>query len=313
MREEEAAVSDLTLVVMAAGIGSRYGGLKQAEPIGPGGELVIDYSIHDALRAGFSRVVLVIRRDIEAVFREKVGRRLEGRTRISYVFQELGALPAGLQPPAGRTKPWGTGQAILVCRPEVSGPFAVINADDFYGADAFRVLAGHLRSARDTEAGYDYSLVGYVLANTLSEHGHVARGVCEVGPGGLLRSIHERTRIRKFPDGVRFSEDGGLTWTEVSPQSTVSMNMWGFTPSIFGELEARFRRFLAGPGGADPKAEFYIPVVAGELVAEGRARVTVLPTSARWFGVTYRQDLPEVQAAVRALVDRGEYPARLWS
>jgi hypothetical protein len=305
-------VPDLTLVVMAAGIGSRYGGLKQAEPIGPAGELVIDYSVHDALRAGFDRVVLVIRREIEGVFREKVGARLEARARISYVFQELEALPEGFPVPAGRAKPWGTGQAVLVCAPEVAGPFAVINADDFYGADAFRVLAGHLRSARDTGKGYDYSLVGYVLANTLSEHGHVARGVCEVSPDGLLRSIHERTRIQKFPDGVRFSEDGGRTWTGVSPRSAVSMNMWGFTPSVFAELEARFRRFLAGAGGADLKAEFYLPVVAGELVAEGRARITVLPTSARWFGVTYRGDLPEVQAAVRALVERGEYPRRLW-
>jgi UTP-glucose-1-phosphate uridylyltransferase len=304
-------MASLTLLVMAAGIGSRYGGLKQIDPVGPNGEIVIDYSVYDALRAGFDRIVFVIRKEIEGAFRERIGRTVESRVETEYVLQELDRLPAGFALPPGRTKPWGTGHAILCARDRVATPFAAVNADDFYGRTAFSALAGHLRNAADSGGTYDYAMVGYVLENTLSEHGHVARGVCEAGRDGCLIDIRERQMVRAFPDGVKFAGDGGA-WVGLSAGSFVSMNVWGFTPSIFGELETRFPAFLRDRAADILKAEFLIPEVVGSLVREGKARVRVLPTAEKWFGVTYPGDRPRVQAAIREIIARGLYPENLW-
>jgi hypothetical protein len=309
---KEVAMPGPTLVVMAAGIGSRYGGLKQIDPVGPSGEIIIDYSVYDALRAGFGRVVFVIRRDIERDFRAKIGRNVESRTEVEYVFQDLADLPPGFTVPPNREKPWGTGHAVRAAREFLDGNFAVINADDFYGAGSYRVLCEYLGTAADSGGVGDYCLVGYVLWNTLSDHGHVARGVCSADSGGFLTEIHERTHLRKFGEAARFSEDRGRSWTEVPRDSLVSMNMWGFTPGFVAALEERFGPWLE-KHAAEPKAEFYVPVEVGGMIAEGSARVRVLPTDEKWFGVTYRQDAPEVKAAVTGLVERGVYPADLWA
>ncbi|MBN1555904.1 MAG: nucleotidyltransferase [Phycisphaerae bacterium] len=300
------------LVVMAAGIGSRYGGLKQIDPVGPSGEIIIDYSIYDALRAGFDKVIFIIRQDIEQVFREKVGRTIEKQIDTAYVFQELNQLPEGFILPEGRVKPWGTGHALLSAADAVTAPAAVINADDFYGAGSFQALADHLKTAADADGVYDYSMVGFVLGNTVTEHGHVARGVCNVSADGLLENVVERTRIEKQGAGTRFSEDDGQTWTAIDPNSVVSMNMWGFTPSIMAELKARFPKFLEA-NIEKPKAEFFIPTVVNELLAEKKAVVKVLPTDEKWLGVTYQQDRPAVQDAIRRKAADGVYPINLWN
>jgi len=301
-----------TLVVMAAGIGSRYGGLKQLDPVGPNGEVIVDYSIYDALNAGFGKVVFVIKEEIEEPFRERIGRRIEKQCETAYVFQRLDGFTAGFQVPAERKKPWGTAHATLSAGEAVSTPFAVINADDFYGRSAFQSLHDHLRSAQGHTAVHDYCLIGYVLENTLTEHGHVARGVCTVGQDGYLVEIHERTHIAKFGRQVRYTEDGGETWVEIAADTIVSMNTWGFTPDIFVELEARFPRFLRENEGNILKAEYFLPEVVGELIREGKARVKLLPTDERWFGVTYREDRPMVKRAIRELIRREVYPENLW-
>ena len=297
----------LTLVVMAAGIGSRYGGLKQLEPVGPGGEAILEYSVHDALAAGFDRVVLVIRRDIERDFRAALGRRIEARVETAYAFQQLDGLPPGRTVPIGRVKPWGTGHAVLSAAPEVPGPFAVVNADDFYGADAYRAIADHLRSTAPRGEPPEHCMAGFLLGGTVSEHGSVSRGVCEVSPDGLLSGIVERTRIERRGPGLAFTEDGGLSWQPLDDRTPVSMNMWGFGPSFLAELETRFDAFLDRSGG-DPKAEYFLPSVVMDLLAEGRARVRVLPSPGPWLGVTHREDLEQVRAAVTGLVGRGLYP-----
>lgn len=299
----------LTLVVLAAGMGSRYGGLKQIDPVGPSGETVLDYAVFDALRAGFDRVVFVIRKDFEALFREKIGARYAGKVTVDYVFQSLDALPEGFTPPAGREKPWGTGHAVWCARRAITGNFAVINADDFYGADSFAQLATFLEeqkkqaSARAGTGKAAFAMVGFRLWNTLSEHGTVARGVTEAGPGGELRSIVEQTGIA--------AEDVGAG-KKYSGNEIVSMNCWGFTPALFAGLDGQFREFLAARG-AEPKAEFYLPAAVSAMIGRGEAAVTVLPTESTWFGVTYREDKPRVEAAIRALVQAGRYPAKLWS
>jgi hypothetical protein len=305
-------MSDPTLVILAGGIGSRYGGLKQADPIGPNGELIIHYSVYDALKAGFGHVVFLIRRDIEDAFRERIGNGVERHTDVTYAFQDLENIPAGLTIPDRRTKPWGTGHAVLCCKDVVHGNFAAINADDFYGKTAYAALADYLRVAADTPNGYAYSMVGYVLSNTLSEHGHVARGVCQVDADGYLTGVRERLHIESLPKGIMDRlEDGSLV--PFATDSTVSMNIWGFTPSLFGELEVLFPRFLEESVPANPlKAEFLLPNIVGDLVQDGKARVKVLPTNEKWFGVTYQADRPRVQAAVRELIAQGRYPARLW-
>lgn len=304
------------LIIMAAGIGSRYGGLKQVDPVGPSGEIVIDYSIYDALRAGFGKIVFLIRKEIEDIFHEKVGRKIEQRAETAYILQDLHNLPPGFSVPEGRSKPWGTAHAVLCCANAVNGPFAVINADDFYGPGAFQVLAAYLRQACDPPGApvsgpYDYSMVGYVLRNALSEHGSVARGVCTVTPDGYLASVHERTRIEKFGETVRYTENG-VDWVDIPAGSTVSMNTWGFTPSIFTELQVRFPAFLKRNAANLLKAEFFLSDLVNELLVEKRARVTVLPTSEKWFGVTYPQDRPIVQQAIQERIQQGIYPEKLW-
>ncbi len=300
-----------TLVVMAAGIGSRYGGLKQVDPIGPNGEIVIDYSIYDALRAGFDKVVFIIRKEIEEIFREKIGRKVEQRVETAYVFQDLYDVPEGFHVPEERKKPWGTGHAVLAARGVVTAPCAAINADDFYGAEALQAMADFLRQAQDREGLYDYAMVGYILQNTLSDYGSVARGVCRVTPEGYLIEVEERTRIEKSGEAVRYTENG-VDWVTLAWDSLVSMNMWGFTPSIFAELAARFPVFLEKQAGNLLKAEFFLPSTVNELLQEGKARVRVLPTGEKWFGITNPQDRPQVQQAIRGLVERGDYPEDLW-
>ena len=290
-------------------MGSRYGGLKQIDPVGPEGENVLDYSVFDALRAGFGKVVFVIRRDIEALFREKVGRAIERHVDAAYVHQELDALPQGFAPPPGRTKPWGTAHAALCARGAVDAPFAVINADDFYGAEAFRAVGDHLRAAAGEQG--TYCMVGYRLDRTLSEHGHVSRGICTVTGDGLLRGIVERTQIQRFDDGIKCAADDGR-WESLAPDTIVSMNIWGFTPEFFGHLDAAFRAFL-GRRGRELKAEAYLPDAVNGLTGAGRARVKVLRTDSRWFGVTYQEDRLAAQRAVLELVAAGRYPARIWA
>lgn len=302
---------EIALIVMAAGIGSRYGGLKQVDPVGPAGEKIVDYSVYDAGRAGFGRVVFVIRREMEDEFRERIGRRIEERIETAYAYQELEPLPEGFTVPEGRGKPWGTAHAVLVCRDQVRTPFAVINADDFYGPSAFHAVCDYLKNVRERDGVIEGCLVGYLLGNTLSEHGYVSRGVCEIASDGTLRAIREREKIRRFRDGVRHTEDG-KNWIELPADSVVSMNLWGFTPALFGELETGFLSFLERRG-SDPKAEYFLPERIGQLTAGGRARVKVLRTEERWFGITYREDRPAVEQAVRALVERGVYPPSLWN
>ena len=297
-----------TLLILAAGIGSRYGGLKQVDPVGPAGEIVLDYSLYDALRAGFGRAVFVIRRDIEAAFREKVGARWESRLPCAYAFQNLDDVPTGYTVPADRAKPWGTAHAIRAGRHEIRGPFAAINADDFYGAASFRALAGHL-TAEKNPAGH--CMVAFRLGQTLSEHGSVSRGVCLCGSDRLLTGIRERTKITRHADGTLWDEPEGGPATALTGAEPVSMNCWGFLPSVFAELEAAFGDFLRGEGGKSPKKEFTIPSVVDGLIRSGRGTVKVLDTTSRWFGVTYREDKPTVQAAIRELIAAGEYPPAL--
>lgn len=300
-----------TLVVLAAGIGSRYGGLKQMEPIGPGGEAILDYSVFDARRAGFGQVVFVIRRDIEKDFREVLGRRFEPQIDVRYAFQELTSLPAGFQAPAERKKPWGTGHATLCSAEALNEPFAVINADDFYGAESYQVLAKFLTTPLGTAGRDTFAMVGFQLSRTLSEHGTVARGVCQTDAAGNLVSVEELTAIERTLRGARNREASGA-FRELTGREIVSLNFWGFTPALFDHLRRLFGEFL-GQNLASPKAEFYLPFAVDTLIREGRAQVKVLPTSASWFGVTYREDRPVVMASIRALVRAGAYPERLWA
>jgi len=300
-----------TLIVMAAGIGSRYGGLKQIDPIGPHNEIILDYSIYDALQAGFGKVVFVIKKDIEQVFREKVGRTVEKQCETDYVFQNIEDVPADFKVPPERKKPWGTGHATLTCKDVVDSPFAVINADDFYGSASFEVLGNYLKNAQDRAGVYDYCMVGYVVEKTLTEYGHVARGVCVANPDGYLVEIRERTRIEKFGEIAKYTEDDE-TWIEIPQGSPVSLNIWGFTPSLFPELEARFPKFLRASSSNILKAEYFLPDVVGDMLKEKKATVKILPTEDRWFGVTYQQDKPKVKQAIEDLIRQGVYPENLW-
>jgi NDP-sugar pyrophosphorylase family protein len=298
------AASSYDLVILAAGMGSRFGGVKQVQPVGPQGELIIEYSAFDALRAGFTRLVLVIRRDIEADFRATIGRRLEQRMEVKYVFQELDANLPGGQVPPGRTKPWGTAHATLVARNEVRGPFMAINADDFYGASAYQTLAKHFATSKD------YALVGYPLEQTLSEHGSVSRGLCATDSRGRLQSITEVTKIEKAAMGARYVDASGQVQT-LTGKEIVSMNCWGFTPAIFDQLETEFGAFLE-KRGTDLQAEIYLPTVVSELNVRGRAGIALHRSTDAWFGLTYREDVTAAQAAIKALVAVGRYPAPLW-
>jgi hypothetical protein len=302
----------LTLVVMAAGIGSRYGGLKQIEAFGPSGEVVMEYSVYDALRAGFDRIVFIIRKDFEGLFREKIGKKVERGAETAYVIQSVNQVPPGFRVPEGRVKPWGTAQAILACREAVRTPFAAVNADDFYGRSTFEIMAAELGRIRDERLTGDAAMIGYVLANTLSEHGHVARGLCQATPDGYLVNIRELLKVQRFPDAIKHTEDG-VNWTALPPESLVSMNFWGFQPGLFGKLDSLFREFLRAGAGDPVKAEFLIPEAVGALVRAGTTRVRILPTREHWFGVTYKEDRPQVRAAILDLVRRGVYPADLWA
>jgi len=308
-----------TLVVLAAGMGSRYGGLKQIDPVGPSGEAILDYSVFDAHRAGFGKVVFIIRHDIEQVFREQVGSKYEGLLPVDYAFQDIADLPPPYVVPSGRTKPWGTAHAIRAARDVVREPFAAINADDFYGRDAFAKLAAFLGSADAQErvppavasGPHPFAMVGYRLDQTLSDFGSVARGICRVSPEGRLEKVTEMTKIVRTPSGAENREDPAAP-VALTGGERVSMNLWGFTPALFGELEARFPAWLEA-NVAREKAEWYIPFVVDELVHEGKATVDVLPTDSAWFGATYREDKPLVAAAIRRLVDAGEYPPNLFA
>lgn len=300
------------LVIMAAGMGSRYGGLKQIDPVDGHGHIIIDFSIYDAIRAGFEKIVFIIKKADEQEFREAIGNRMEKRVDVSYVFQELERLPAGYEVPDGRVKPYGTAHAVLCCKGVVDAPFAVINADDFYGRHAFEKIYNYLMAHQDDEK-YRYTMVGYILENTLTEHGHVARGICQTNADHQLVGITERTRIEKHGDVSVYTEDDGATWHELEEGCTVSMNMWGFTPSFLDELEARFPQFLAKNLEENPlKCEFFLPTVVGELIAEDKAAVEVLESADRWYGVTYHEDKQVVMDAVAKMRQEGIYPEILW-
>jgi NDP-sugar pyrophosphorylase family protein len=296
---------DSTLLVLAAGMGSRYGGLKQMDPVGPSGETLLDYSVYDALKSGFTRVVFVIRRDFEEVFREKVGSQFETRADVGYVFQELNDLPEGFSVPEGRTKPWGTGHAIWCARGAVDSPFLAINADDFYGRGAISGVGAFL--AIQPAEGTDYCMAGYRLESTLSPSGDVSRGVCEVTGNGSLSAVKEYTKIRK--QGALIVDE--VTNRKFQGDERVSMNCWGFTPSVFPGLEKLFSAFLM-ERGMEEKSEFYIPNAVAELIGTGTATVQVLPVESQWFGVTYREDRDNVAASLSSLVAGGAYPSPLW-
>jgi dTDP-glucose pyrophosphorylase len=294
-----------TLLVLAAGMGNRYGGLKQIDPVGLGGETIMDYSIYDALHAGFGKLVFVIRKEIEQPFKRVVGARFEERIAVEYVFQELDSLLPGFSLPFGRTKPWGTAHAILMGSSAIDEPFAVINADDFYGKEGFRMLARHLQSAST-----DYAMVGFALRHTLSDFGAVARGVCQVNDSGLLQGVEEWTGIEHDGDSAINTNATGQV-TRLTGDEVVSMNMWGFTPQIFGQLRELFQSFLE-LNSSSLQAEFYITSAVNELLMSGQARVMVLQTRDSWFGVTYREDHPHVVENLGRLIQDGCYPKRLW-
>lgn len=300
------------LVIMAAGMGSRYGGLKQLDPVGNHGQLIIDYSIYDAHRAGFDTVIFVIKEEIEADFRACIGDRVSKVMDVKYAFQRKDDLPAGYAVPEGRTKPWGTAQAALSARELVDGPFAIINADDYYGPEAYQLIYDYLCAHPDGDL-YEYVMVGYLLKNTVTEHGSVARGVCTVDGEHILRDIQERTTIEKDGDDARFTEDGGQTWTPLPGNTTVSMNMWGFTRSFMDEALARFPAFLDKALVENPaKAEYFLPMVVEQLIQERKAQVRVLVSEDKWYGVTYREDKPTVVAAIAEKTKAGLYPDHLW-
>ncbi len=295
-----------TLLVLAAGMGSRYGGLKQFDAVGPNGEAIMDYSIFDALRAGFGKIVFVIRKDIEEPFKHTIGARFEGRIAVDYVFQELDDLPSGHALPPGRTKPWGTTHAILMAANVIHEPFAAINSDDFYGAESFRALAHHLQSGTS-----DSAMVGFTLRNTLSEFGAVARGVCQVDDRGFLREIVELKAIQLKAGHVIDTETDGRQ-TSLTGDEIVSMNMWGFMPEVFPQLDQRFRDFLKAHG-SELKSECYIPSTVNDLIHAEQTRVKVLHSGDSWFGVTYREDHPRVVSNIDRLIEQGHYPMQLWS
>ena len=305
-------MKDPVLVVMAAGMGSRYGGLKQIDPVDEQGHIIMDFSIYDAVKAGFKKVVFIIKKENEESFKEAIGDRLSKQIQVEYVFQELTNLPDGFSVPEGRVKPFGTGHAILCCMDVVDAPFAVINADDYYGMHAFKMIYDYLTTHEDDDK-YRYTMVGYVLENTLTENGHVARGVCMTDEDNNLTGIQERTHIEKRNGQAAFTEDDGATWTEIPNDSIVSMNMWGFTPSILQELKAGFPVFLEENLKKNPlKCEYFLPSVVGNLLTEEKATVKVLKSTDKWFGVTYKEDKPVVVAAIRKMKEDGLYPEKLW-
>ena len=295
-----------TLLILAAGMASRYGSMKQIQGFGPSGETIMDYSIYDAIRAGFKKVVFIIRKDFADDFKNIFEPKLKGKVATDYVYQDLHDYMGGFKVPAGRTKPWGTAHAVLCAKEAIREPFAVINADDFYGRDAFEKAYAFLTGPVSPR---QHCIIGYELAKTLSENGTVSRGVCEVDTSGNLVSIAERTKI--YQDGDKITYEEGDKKYEVPFDSKVSMNFWGFDPSIFSYTEKFFHNFLKEQG-SNPKAEFFIPIIGDQFIKEGKGVIKVIPTSAKWFGVTYKEDAPGVQASLNALIDAGAYPKKLW-
>lgn len=304
---------DTALVIMAAGIGSRFGGgIKQLEPVGPCGEIIMDYSIHDALEAGFNKVVFIIRKDLEKDFREIIGNRIEKVAKVEYAFQEVDKLPEGYAVPEGRTKPWGTGQAVLMVKDLVMEPFLVINADDYYGKEGFRLIHDYMVNQMDPESEvYDMCMGGFILANTLSENGTVTRGACQVHEDGTLKDVRETFGIRMV-DGVLQARDEKGNPVSLSPEQPVSMNMWGLPPKFLDELEKGFPKFLDQVAEGDLKAEYLLPNIIGGLVKSGKAQVQVLKTRDKWFGVTYKEDKEAVVASIRRLIADGVYKENLY-
>ena len=300
------------LVVLAAGLGSRYGGLKQMDSMGGHGQSIIDYSIYDARRAGFETVVFVINRELEADFRETVGNRISRGMEVRYAFQELEDLPKGCRVPFGRKKPWGTTHAVMAARDLIKGPFAVINADDYYGPEAFRVIYDYLAHHRDRPDCFQYAMVGYHLGKTVTEHGGVTRGICHLNQDGLLEEVEERKGIEKDGDGGRYAAEDG-SWVHLEGKTLVSMNFWGFQRSFLDEATARFPLFLDRILDQDPIAgECYLPMLVTDMLSRGRAQVRMLSTADKWYGVTYREDKPAVVAALREKTEQGLYPENLW-
>ncbi|MBR1692059.1 MAG: nucleotidyltransferase [Lachnospiraceae bacterium] len=300
------------LVILAAGMGSRYGGLKQIDPVDSQGNKIIDFSIYDAMQAGFQKVIFIIKREHEQDFRTCIGDAVSKYMEVEYVFQDLENVPANVVIPEGRVKPWGTAHAILCCKDSINGPFAVINADDYYGKSGFQSLYDYLTTHEDDEK-YRYCMVGYELGNTLTENGYVSRGCCEVDENGFLRTIAERTRIIKKETCAAYSEDDGESYVDIPFDMPVSMNMWGFSSSILEELQQAVERFFANEVSENPlKAECYLPIEVGRLIGEGKATVEVLRSGDQWFGVTYKEDKPFVMESIQKLKDAGAYPERLW-
>ncbi len=300
------------LVIMAAGMGSRYGGLKQIDPVDEQGHIIMDFSLYDAVKAGFEKVIFVIKKENEADFKEVIGQRIAGIMQTEYAFQEISDIPEGFAVPEGRQKPWGTGHAVRSCRELVDGPFVVINADDYYGKSAFSQIYDYLTSHSDGEK-MDYAMVGYVLENTLTENGHVARGVCTTDAAGHLTGITERTHIERRGGDTAYTEDEGKTWHTIPEGSVVSMNLWGFTESFMKELEKGFVPFLEKNINVNPlKCEYFLPSVVNGLIEEDRAQVTVLKSYDRWYGVTYKEDKQTVMDAIRKMKEDGLYPQKLW-
>jgi UTP-glucose-1-phosphate uridylyltransferase len=304
---------EITLLVLAAGIGKRYRGLKQIDSVGPSGEMILDYSLYDAIQAGFSRVVFVIRKQIEKLFRQAIGSYWEGRVSVEYVFQEIeSGLPGSFPVPGRRQKPWGTAHAVLVSRAAVHSPFVVINADDFYGPSAYRDLSAWLKkssSRSDSEALGEYAFVGYRLNNTLSDFGYVSRGICTLDDKGYLSEVVERLKIERDGEAARTLDENGR-WIKLSGDEIVSLNFWGFTPTLFSHLEKGFAEFLRR-AGQNAEAEYFIPFAVNELVRSGKARVKYLPTSEKWFGVTYPEDVPPVRLCIQGLIREGIYPEKI--
>ena len=304
----------MTLVILAAGLGSRYGGLKQLDPMTDAGNFIIDFSVYDAIRAGFDQAVFIIKRENLELFRETIGNRIAKKIKVKYVFQDANDLPSGLKLPAGRTKPWGTGHAVWCARDLVTDNFAVINADDFYGAETFRHLAEHLSKPNLSGIPAHHCMVGFRAGNTLTENGTVSRGVCEVGEDGRLIRVTERTKVEKRGRGAAYLDDDGTTWIELPFDTIVSMNCWGFTPDLFRHLETELRGFYEAAVPTNPlKCEFYLPFAVQAQMEAGLCDVAVYPTESVWQGVTYHEDKPRVKAAIADLIANGEYPADLWA
>lgn len=301
-----------TLVIMAAGMGSRYGGLKQVDKITEAGEIILDFSLYDAMMAGFSRAIFIIREEHRELFRELVDERAGRFMDIEYAYQKLDDIPEGFKIPEGREKPWGTGHAVLSCRNLINGPFAVINADDYYGPGSFASVYEYLSDNKDNDK-YAFCMAGYQLKNTVTENGHVSRGVCEIDDRGFLKQVTERTKIMKKADGIAYTEDDGATWIRLDPDTVVSMNFWGFSASMMDEMQLEFPQALGKIMKENPlKGEYYLPFAADRLVQEGKAEVKVMTSPDKWYGVTYKEDKVDVQNALQAMKDKGMYPEKLW-